>query len=157
MIWFWLLVGALLVCLACFLFFGRRVRSWGRLVLQERARESFALQRERLEAQFLNAAAATGKPRGLRWLDCAFERELELAREIETGQIVGLVPVAIRFEAVEGGDMEGLPAVGNLRNASAVFVFERGRWWTAGKAVFNLNPAEVLQRFGQQYEPLASA
>jgi hypothetical protein len=50
--------------------------------------------------------------------------------------------------------MEGLPAVGNLRNASAVFFFHRGRWHTAGKAVFNLNPDEALARFRNQYEPL---
>ena len=43
--------------------------------------------------------------------------------------------------------MEGLPAVGVLRNASAVFFFQGGRWRTTGKAVFNLNPDEVLARF----------
>ena len=52
--------------------------------------------------------------------------------------------------------MEGLPAVGNLRNASAVFFFDGGRWQTAGKAVFNLNPEEAIERFAAQYEPLAS-
>ena len=52
--------------------------------------------------------------------------------------------------------MEGLPAVGNLRNASAVFYFQRGHWHTTGKAVFNLNPAEVIQRFKNQYEPVAA-
>ena len=51
--------------------------------------------------------------------------------------------------------MEGLPAVGNLRNASAVFYFERGHWLTAGKAVFNLNPGEVIQHFKNQYERVA--
>jgi hypothetical protein len=62
------------------------------------------------------------------------------ARERATGQLAALASVTIQFEAVEGGDMEGLPAVGNLRDASAVFFFHRGRWHTAGRAVFNLNP-----------------
>jgi hypothetical protein len=153
MIWFWLL-GGLLLAMAVYFLVRRSLTSWGRQVLRERARESFVLQRERLENQFLSAAAATGKPRGLRWVECAFEQELELARELETGHIVGLVPVTIRFEAIAGGDMEGVQAVGNLRNASAVFVFERGNWQTAGKAVFNLNPLEVLNHFGKQYERL---
>jgi hypothetical protein len=115
------------------------------------------LQRELLEARFVTAASATGKPRGLRWKDCAFENELELARERGTGQLVALVPVSIRFEAIEGSDMEGLPAVGNLRNASAVFYFQRGQWLTVGKAVFNLNPVEVIQHFKNQYERVATA
>ena len=50
--------------------------------------------------------------------------------------------------------MEDLPAVGNLRNASAVFFFHRGQWHTIGKAVFNLNPDEALNHFHKQYELL---
>src|SRR5438093_2541478 len=94
----------------------RPLRAFGREVRVERARELFRLQRERLEAQFHKAAAATGKPRGLRWKDCQWENGVEFVRERKTGQIAALVGVTIQFEAVEGGDMEGLPAVGNLRN-----------------------------------------
>src|SRR6266852_4635272 len=78
--------------------------------------------------------------------------QVELARERKTGQLVALVPVTIQFEAIEGSDMEGLPAVANLRNASAVFFFHRGQWLTVGKAVFNLNPVEVIQHFKNRYE-----
>ncbi len=152
---FWLVPTAIVGGVALYLTVRRPIRVWGGQVLQARARESFLLQREKLEAQFMSSAAATGKPRGLRWMDCDFGSELELARELATGQIVGLVPVTIRFEAVEGSDMEGLAAVGNLRNASAVFVFEKGQWQTAGKAVFNLNPLEVIEHFHQQYERMA--
>jgi hypothetical protein len=152
MVWLWLLPIAIILGLVILLIFWHPLRSLGKGIQHERARELFVLQRERLEAQFVTAAAATGKPRGLRWKDCDFEAEIELAREIKTGQLVALVPVTIQFEAVEGSDMEGLPAVGNLRNASAVFFFQRGRWLTAGKAVFNLNPIEVIQHFKNQYE-----
>ena len=38
------------------------------------------------------------------------------------------------------------------KNASAVFHFERGQWLTTGKAVFNMNPDEVIQHFKNQYE-----
>jgi hypothetical protein len=65
-----------------------------------------------------------------------------------------LVPVTVRFEAVPGSDMEGLPAVGNLRNASAVFFYRRGVWHASGRAVFNLNPDEALEHFKDQYVPL---
>ena len=149
--WLWLLPLALLLIIIVF-FFRRPLRLLSKEIQVERARELFLLQRERLEARFVTAAAATGKPRGLRWKDCAFEREVELARERQTGQLVALVPVTIQFEAIEGSDMEGLPAVGNLRNASAVFFFQRGQWLTVGKAVFNLNPVEVIQHFNNRYE-----
>lgn len=154
--WLWLVLGAVLLVGAVLFFLWRPLHSLGREIQVERARELFLLQHERLEARFVRAAAATGKPRGLRWKDCSFERGVELARERKTGQLVALVPVAIQFEAIEGSDMEGLPAVGNLRNASAVFYFQRGQWLTVGKAVFNLNPLEVIDRFRNQYERITA-
>jgi hypothetical protein len=130
----------------------RSMRSFGGRVAVERARELFKLQRERLEVQFMTVAAASGKPRGLLWKDCQWDDPVEFVREIGTGQIHALVGVTIAFEAVPGSDMEGLPAVGNLRNASAVFAFEKGHWRTQGKAVFNMNPDEANRHYQGQYE-----
>ncbi len=130
----------------------RPLRSFGREVNIERARELFRLQRERLEAQFMKAAAASGKPRGLRWKDCQFEDGVEFVRDKKTGHIAALAGVTIQFEAIAGSDMEGLPAVGNLRNASAVFFFQKGQWHTVGRAVFNMNPIEAISHFKNQYE-----
>jgi hypothetical protein len=123
----------------------------------ERARAAFPAQRARLQEEFFAAAAGSGKPRGLRWVACDWEPGVEFARERGTGRLAALVGVTVRFEAVAGGDMEGLPAVGNLRNASAVFFYHRDRWHTTGKAVFNLNPDEALERFKDQYERLPPA
>lgn len=133
-------------------FLWRRLRSFGSVVQVERAREMFKLQREKLEAQFLQAAAASGKPRGLRWKDCQWESTVEFVRDRKAGQIAALVGVTIQFEAIEGGDMEGLPAVANLRNASAVFFYHAGQWSTVGRAVFNMNPDEAVRHFSHQYE-----
>jgi hypothetical protein len=154
MYWIWIVFAVFVLAGVAIWLFTRRktVHAWGREVQIARARESFALQRERLHGLFMQAASATGKPRGLRWVQCDFEPELTLARERSTKQLVGLVPVTIRFEAVEGGDMEGIAAVGNLRNATAVFAFSSGQWQTNGKAVFNLNPPEVLHHFQKDYE-----
>ncbi len=148
--WGWLGAVGLLAGLLALAW--RPLRRFGRAVHLERARESFRLQRPRLEELFLQAAAASGKPRGLRWKACDWEPGVEFARERATGQIAALVGVTIQFEAVEGGDMEGLPAVGNLRNASGVFFFQGGHWHTVGKAVFNMNPNEAIEHFRQQYE-----
>jgi len=121
------------------------------------ARRLFGQQRERLELQFFQTAASSGKPRGLRWKAIEWEPGVEFARERDTGRLAALVGITIQFEAIEGSDMEGLPAVGNLRNASAVFCFHRQRWHTTGRTVFNLNPDEALAHFHQQYERLPSS
>jgi hypothetical protein len=150
--WLWLLPAAAAAGAIALALGWRRLRSFGRLVQSERARELFKLQRERLEAQFMTAAAASGKPRGLRWVDCQWEDGVEFVRDRQTGEIDALVGVTIQFEAEPGGDMEGVPAVGDLKNASAVFFFERGHWRTVGKAVFNMNPDEAVQHLRNQYE-----
>jgi hypothetical protein len=129
-------------------------RLWRRRPDAAAAQALFARQRAELEQAFWQAALASGKPRGLRWKACDWEPDAAFGRERATGRLAALVGVTIQFEAIEGSDMEGLPAVGNLRNASAVFFFHAGRWHTTGKTLFNLNPDEVLTRLAQQYEPL---
>jgi hypothetical protein len=123
-----------------------------KIVSSTLAAARFQQQREHLEADFFQAASRSGKPRGLRWMHCDWEKELVLARDKKSGELTALVGVTIQFEAIEGSDMEGLPAVGNLRQASGVFFWRGGRWRTAGRAVFNLTPGETLAHFKGQYE-----
>ena len=118
------------------------------------ARDDFGRQRQDLQEAFFRAAAASGKPRGLRWKALDWDPGVAFARDRAAGKLVALTGVTIQFEAIEGGDMEGVAAVSNLRNASAVFFFDRGRWRTVGKAVFNLNPSEAINHFRSQYESL---
>jgi hypothetical protein len=150
--WPWFLLLAVVFGGAALALFWKPLRAFSQEIRLERARELFKLQRERLEAKFLSTAAATGRPRGLRWVECQWGEPVEFVRERRTGEIVALVGVTVRFEAVEGSDMEDLPAVGNLRNASAVFFFHRGHWMTVGKAVFNMNPHEAAEHFKNQYD-----
>jgi hypothetical protein len=133
------------------------LRRWFGGASPARAREQFLAARPALQGRFFEAASASGKPRGLRWKGLDWGERVELAREKETGRLAALVEVTISFEAVEGGDMEGVEAVGNLRNASALFFYHRGQWYTTGKAIFNLNPDEVIARFAAQYERVAEA
>lgn len=119
------------------------------------ARGLFEEHRESLRGEFLAAAEATGKPRGLRWVGLEWGPALELARDRNGGEWVALASVTLSFEAVEGGDMEGVEAVGNLRDASALFVLRGGQWRATGRTMFNLGPAEVLERFAGQYERIS--
>lgn len=124
----------------------------------ENAFQSFRRQREMLEAKFFTMAGALGKPRGLRWLDCQWQdRSVKFARDRQTGLITAFVGVNIRFEAIEGGDMEDVAAVGTIREACALFHYQLGNWGTGGRALFNLDPEMAIQRFGNQYEALAPA
>lgn len=133
---------------------------WGFLATRgpsvELARRQFQQQREHLEAKFFTVAASSGKPRGLRWKGCDWGEQIEFARDRRTRQLLVLAAVTISFEAIAGSDMEGLPAVGNLRSASAVFAYEGGRWVATGRAVFNLSPDEALRHLHQQYERLSA-
>jgi hypothetical protein len=123
----------------------------GRQSREKSAREQFPQQREQLQQLFFERAAASGKPKGLRWKECQWEEWTEFVRHRKTGELAALVSLTIHFEAIAGGDMEGLPAVGLPRNASAVFFFHHGRWDTLGKVLFNKNPDEAADHFRDQY------
>lgn len=123
---------------------------WGRrshTKRADRARATLPAEREQLERKFLQAANATGKPRGLRWVECNFQEGALFAYDRTNGDICALRGVTIRFEAIEGGGMEEVEAVGNLRYATAVFNYRKNIWTTDGRAVFNLSPQETLEKY----------
>jgi hypothetical protein len=127
--------------------FARRVRQVER---------EFARDRKQLESTFFQEASRSGKPRGLAWKQCAFQDAVLLGRDRANGEIVGLVGVTIGFEAIEGGGMEDVEAVGNLRAATAVFIHNGRAWTTQGKVIFNLEPREVLERYRESLVPVAA-
>ena len=120
----------------------------------EQALRLFRLQREQLEAKFFDLASTSGKPRGLKWLEGDWQSEVMFARACDTGMLTAFVGVHIRFEAIAGGDMEGLAAVDTVRDAAAVFQFQRGRWSTGGRVMMNMNPAEAVTRLAGQFDPV---
>lgn len=119
-----------------------------------RAVADFRIQREQLEAKFMSLAAALGKPRGLRWLECDWLPPVAYGRDIQTGLLTAFVSVNIHFEAIAGSDMEDVAAVDTVRDASAMFHYQNGRWGTGGRALFNMHPDDALQRLANQYQPL---
>jgi hypothetical protein len=115
-------------------------------------RDEFGRRRGELERDFFAAASASGKPRGLRWKSIGWQPGVAFARERKSGRLAALVGVTVAFEAVEGGDMEGVEAVGNLRVGSAVFFWHDGDWRTVGRVILNLTPDEALARLAEEYE-----
>jgi hypothetical protein len=118
---------------------------------------NFRTQREQLEAKFFDIASRLGKPRDLRWLDCDWLDRVTFGREVDSGLLTAFVAVEIRFEAVEGGDMEEVEAVGTVRDAAALFHYKDGSWGTGGRALFNMNPADALERLNDQYDPIEAS
>ena len=112
-----------------------------------RATAEFARCRPTLQEDFRAAANVSGKPRGLRWKSCDFQDNVLLAHDRANGQLIGLAAVTIAFEAVAGGGMEEVEAVDNLRAATAILTWSGHEWTTIGKAAFNLEPREVLERY----------
>ncbi len=113
----------------------------------ELATQEFCDNRRVLQDQFFEVAADSGRPRGLRWVRCDFHGEPVFARDTATGALQALVSVSIGFEAIEGGGMEDVEAVGNIRAATAVFRYDEDIWTTDGRAVFNLDPQETIAHF----------
>lgn len=120
----------------------------------QRQRDEFRRERERLEAQFFAAAAKLGSPRGLAWIRCDFSDDVTFARDRASGDLWALVAVTIGFEAIEGGGMEEVEAVSNLRAATSVFRHDGNRWLAEGRAVMNLSPAQTVAHFGSDLEPV---
>lgn len=150
-----LIIGSVFVALiVALLLCGRPLLRWLQKKHALQAYEQFRVQREQLEAKFFDLASRLGKPRDLRWLDCDWQSEVTFGRDVQNGMLTAFVAVNIRFEAVEGGDMEFVEAVGLLRDAAALFHFQNGCWGTGGRALFNMNPDDALNRLADQYEPV---
>lgn len=132
-------------------------RRWRRDRLRaqiETATSQFARNIATLQEDFRAAANVSGKPRGLRWKACELQPSPLLARDRATSELLALVGVTISFEAVAGGGMEDVEAVGNLRAATAIFQWTGYDWTTTGKAVFNHEPREVLERYAGSLAPI---
>ena len=149
--------GAAAAGLALFGFVGRKpLQRWlGNREFRQALRK-FRIEREVLEAKFFDMASVSGKPKGLRWLDCEWQRDVTFGRDRQTRLLTAFVAVNIRFEAIERGDMEDVAAVGTVREASALFHYHAGHWGTGGRPLFNMNPRDALVRLENQFEPLCA-
>ena len=117
---------------------------------------AFEKNQNSLKPQFFEKAAAVGIPRGLRWVRCDWLPDKVLLRDRATGQISLLVSVNLSFEAIEGGDMEDVKAVGLVRDACAVFQLTPNGWEASGRALFNMNPTEAVRKLESSYQPYPS-
>lgn len=116
--------------------------------------DAFRSQRAKLEKDFYQQAAQSGKPRGLRWKACEFAEQVLFAKALRDAEFAALCPCTISFEAIPGGGMEEVEAVGNLRAATAVFLYRNGGWAAEGRVLFNLSPEQALERLSSELAAL---
>ena len=147
-----LLVGLVVVLIAQLLW--RRWRTAQQRAKRQLARLEFDEGRDQLAGKFLQAAAATGKPRGLRWKHCQLHQDELFAADRANGDFYALVAATISFEAIPGGGMEDVEAVSNLRCATAIFAYRAGQWTTDGRVVFNLEPSQALEHYQESLQLL---
>src|SRR5437868_10198552 len=124
----YMVIAAAILLSTALVLLRRPVKSWRERREAERARRDFRRQREVLEARFFDLAAASGKPRGLRWADCDWLDAVTFARDRKTGLLTAFVAVNISFEAIEGGVMVDVAAVGIMRDAAGGFRYQYGHW-----------------------------
>ena len=157
MMWWWLAIGIVVAVLGIVAVTAVPLaQRWQRREAQQAAK-LFQQQRAQLQVTFLERARAIGKPRGLKWLNCDWLEAVTFARDRQSQLLTAFAGINIHFEAIEGGDMEDVAAVSTVRDAVAVFLFQNGSWGTGGKALFNMNPQEAIERLVAQFEPIPNA
>ncbi len=108
-----------------------------------------------LRGQFLQTAAATGMPRGLKWLTAEPLGEPIFVRDRASKNLLALVPLLVQFEPLPGSDLEDVPQAREPRAITAIMTFMDEKWTASGRAIFNLTPTQVAAQ--NRYEPVIAA
>ena len=117
-----------------------------------RAKQRFHAQRERLEAKFVQLAAADVGPNAPRLADCSFD-DAAYVRSRATGELSAFVAVTIA--TVEPASVAGdsnAPADNLQAGTAGFFRFDRDHWETDGRANSNLSPIEAVHHFSDDFE-----
>ncbi len=152
MAYMWCLLAIVVVFVSLGAWFWRPKRTILRAMPLVRAKQRFHAQRERLEAKFVQLAAAHVGPNAPRLADCSFDDDVAYVRSRATGELSAFVAVTIA--TVEPASVAGdsnAPA-DNLQAGTAVFRFDRDHWETDGRAILNLSPIEAVHHFSDDFE-----
>jgi hypothetical protein len=148
--WWLSALAIVLLLTAAYLWKPRQKRSRAARLVQ--AKRRFHTQRERLEAKFIQLAAAHAKPDAPRWADCTFADDVAYVRNRSTGELSAFVAMTIAAEELGRLPPGTTDVVGNLQAGTAVFRFDRDGWVTDGRAIFNLSPNEAIHFYRDDLE-----
>jgi hypothetical protein len=150
LLWWLPIVAVILLALGGGAWLARR--SVRRVAPLAQAKRRFHVQRERLEAKFIQLASAHAAPDAPQWTDCIFDDDVAYVRSRTTGELSAFVAVTIASEASAGAAGGMSDAVGNLQAGTAVFRFDLDHWETDGRAILNLSPSEAVQHYRNDLE-----
>ncbi len=148
----WWLLAVAVVLLVAGPFLKKPWQRRARKVRLVQAKQRFHTQRERLEAKFIQLAAAHAKPDAPRWVDCTFADDVAYVRNRATGELSAFVAMTVATEALHRLPPGTTDLVGNCQAGTAVFRFDRDGWATDGRAILNLNPNEAIHYYRDDLE-----
>jgi len=151
----WLPIIVVVVAVGLAVLLWRTRRKLGTATPLIQAKQRFHAQRERLEAKFIQMAAAHANRDAPQWADCTFDDDVSYVRNRTTGELSAFVAVTIASESLDAAARSTSDAVGNLQAGTAVFRFDCDHWETDGRAILNLSPSEAVQRFRNDLEVVA--
>ena len=147
----WLLIAALAVAVLGVVFWLTQQKVVPRAMLTQ-AKRRFHAQRERLEAKFIQLAAAHANPDAPQWTDCTFDDDVAYVRSRTTGELSAFVAVTIATEDADDAPRGAADVIGNLQAGTAVFRFDHDHWETDGRAILNLTPSEAVRHYRNDIE-----
>jgi len=157
MLLFWWVVIAAGFVLAAALLVWRPARNASREARFARARRDFHVQRERLEAKFVQLASARSRPRASYWDDCDFDDDVAYVRNRNTGELSAFVAVTVEDDELDDAPhtdpddiVSGLGE--SRRMGTAIFRFDGDHWETDGRAIPNLNPVDAIRLYRDDLE-----
>jgi len=138
---FWLVMVVAFVLAACW----RPARAHWRRRAFSRARHDFHLQRERLEAKFVQLASMDDQRGDDAWEHCFFADDVAYVRSRVSGDLAAFVAVTVGIDAYDPATTGAGNLPMNRRAGTAVFRWGGARWETDGRLMFNLSPFEAIR------------
>ena len=149
--WVWIPV-AVAAILAVVVLIWRPMRAASRQARFAETRRDFHVQRERLEAKFIQLASAHTRLNGPNWADCDFDDDVAYVRNRNTGELSAFVAVTVAMEGLADSPTGVGDLIGSLRTGTAVFRFDGDHWETEGRAILSLTPAEAIRHYQNDLE-----
>lgn len=122
------------------------------------ARTAWQRQEAELKAQFVELLRSRVEERGITGVSIDWGDTIRVARDRDTGLLTALVNCLVWFEQADL--LEDSEAASIPRDATAVFHYEGqkrsqiGVWGSGGRVLFNMAPAQALERLAHQFEPV---
>lgn len=119
-----------------------------------RAVDSFRMQREHVEAKFLDLARWIGNVPAVCRIEYEWQRNATFARDLETDLITAFVAIGVRFVEVRPGKHGDFVQINSQCDATALFHYRDGWWETSDCGFLHVDPVRAVIRLQDHFEPI---